>query len=84
MNAESGCQTILYSKMTRIDIYSTFAMMRGRYSKPRIVGRLRRGETRVDFLKRMVEMYPGCTVYFARERRGETVFEEVRKPNGPA
>jgi hypothetical protein len=70
--------------MTRIDVHPTFAMMRGRYSKPRVVGRLRRNETRVDFLKRMVELYPACTVYFVREQRGETVFEEVVKPNGPA
>lgn len=58
--------------------------MRGRYSKPRVVGRLRHNETRVDFLKRMVELYPGCTVYFVREQRGEIVFEEVEKPDGPA
>jgi len=68
--------------MTRIDVHPTFAMMRGKCSKPRVVGRLRKGETSVQFLKRMIELYPACVVYFVRrDRQGDVVFEEVEKSN---
>lgn len=68
--------------MTRIDVHPTFAMMRGEYSKPRVVGRLRKGETQVQFLKRIIELYPACTVFFVRRnRQGDVVFEEVEKSN---
>lgn len=61
--------------ITRLDVYETFAVMKGTGGKPKIKGRKRKTETSVQFLKRMVQDFPACTVYFKRNDG----FEKVEK-----
>lgn len=59
----------------QLEVYESFALMTGTSGKPKVKGRKRKTETPVQFLKRMVQDFPACTVYFKRNGK----FEKLEK-----